>query len=334
MKTLGLKFFTLSLLLLLGGWMVACQSLAPLPVDPDSVVMNQVTQVNLLPVHLKDGELLRVVASTNILGDVVVQVGGEAIQVIDLLPLGADPHSFVPTPKDLVALTDAHIIFVNGLGLEASLEIILRSLDGKIPVISVNAGVETLTFGAGAEDHDHGDADPHTWFRIRAVRQWVENMAQSLTALDPAHGALYAANAQAYQQELADLEVELAALAAQVPPAQRKLVTDHDSLAYLAADYGFQVVGTVIPTLSTSASPSATDLARLQDQIRQEVVTAIFVGNTVNPALAQQIARDTGVRVVPIYTGSLSPPDGPAPTYVDFMRHNMSTIVSELTRHP
>lgn len=178
--------------------------------------------------------------------------------------------------------------------------------------------------------HHHEGPDPHTWFSIHAVEQWVENIEQLLSDSDPANAEVYAANAAAYLAELEALDMELDALVAQLPEARRKLVTDHDSFGYFVAEYDFDKVGTVIQSFSTLASPSAAQLAELQEQIEAEGIEAIFVGTTVNPDLAEQVAVDTGIRVVPIYTGSLSEEGGPAASYIDFMRYNVTAIVDAL----
>ena len=333
----------------------------------------------LTPVDLAEGSRLQVVASTNIIADVVAKVGGDSIDIFSLIPIGADPHSFEPTPRDLVLLNEAHVIFVTGLGLEEQVEPIIDSLDSEGVMVSVNTGVDTSKLGdeihedddehsdeihedddehsdeihedddehsdeiheeehegdhedmEGDEDHHHHEgADPHTWFSIHAVEQWVENIEHVLRALDPANAAVYTANAQAYLVELEALAEEVEALLAALPAEKRKLVTDHDSFGYFAAAYDFDVVGTIIPSFSTLASPSAGELAKLQDQIEEEGVQAIFVGTTITPDIAQQLAADTGIQVVILYTGSLSDEGGPAASYVDFMRYNVTAIVNAL----
>ncbi len=286
----------------------------------------------LSPAELSSGERLAVVATTNIIEDVVSQVGGNFIHLVGLMPVGADPHGFAPTPRDLIALNDAHVIFINDLGLEETLNSVLRSLDGEGVFVSVNTGVETIQLGEqvhSQEEHSDG-VNPHTWFSVHAVMQWVDNIEQVLTALDPAHADAYASNANDYLKELAALEVELEKKVVELPPKQRKLVTDHDSFGYFAEAYGFDIVGTVIPSLSTVASPSAAQLAALEDWIEAEGVKAVIVGNTVNSSLSKQLAADTGIEIVTVYTGSLGEPDGPAGTYLDFMRYNMTKIVDAL----
>jgi ABC-type Zn uptake system ZnuABC Zn-binding protein ZnuA len=291
----------------------------------------------LSPVSLGAGEKLRLVATTNIVADVVRQVGGDHIELTALLPIGADPHSYSPTPDDLRALNNAHAIVINGLNLEESMAPILENLDSPIPVMALSNGVPSLALAEEAhveedehETHDHDGADPHTWMNPLNVVIWAENVEHLLSELDPAHAADYAAAAAAYGTALRQLDEEVRAAVVALPEAQRKLVTDHDNLGHFAAAYGFQVVGSVIPSLSTMAAASAQELAALQEQIAAEGVTAIFVGTTVNPDVAAQIAADTGAHVVPIYTDSLSDATGPASTYLEMMRFNVAAIVGGL----
>lgn len=289
----------------------------------------------LASLELAEGEKLNVVATTNIVADVARQVGGDWIELTTLLPLGADPHSYSAAPQDLRTLNAADVILVNGLGLEEPLLPVLETLDSDAAVVAVNAGVEPLALGEaheerGADEHSHAGADPHTWFDVANVKVWTTNIQQVFSALDPAHADEYAAAAQAYLSTLDQLDQEIRATVAALPKAQRKLVADHAVLGYFAHAYGFEVVGAVIPALSTLAEPSAQELAALQDLIESAGVTAIFVGTTVNPDLAQQLAQDLGITVVALYTGSLSDADGPAPSYVALMRHLAQTLVEAL----
>jgi ABC-type Zn uptake system ZnuABC Zn-binding protein ZnuA len=162
------------------------------------------------------------------------------------------------------------------------------------------------------------------------VQYWVNGIEQALSEADPEHAAVYQANAQAYRQALSDLDGWITQQVAQVPQANRKIVSDHLVFGYFARRYGFEQVGAVIPSISTLASPTAQELAGLEDAIQNLGVRAIFVDSTVNPALAQRIASDTHTQLVPIFSGSLSEADGPAATYLDFMRANVSAIVQAL----
>ncbi len=283
------------------------------------------------------GGKLRVIATTNIVADVVRQVGGDTIELTALLPPGSDPHSYQATPDDLRRINDAQVIFVNGLHLEEAMAPVLENLDTPTPVVSVNDGVVTRELNGEEHDaataatndaHDHEGADPHTWMNPANVMVWSENIARTLSELDPANAASYAEAAAAYVAELKQLDGELRTQFSAIPPEQRKLVTDHDNLGYLADAYGFTVLGAVIPSLSTMAAPSAQEMAALQDQIKAEGARVILVGNTVNASTAQQLAQDTGAQVVAIYTDSLSDAAGPAPTYIAMMRYNAAAILA------
>lgn len=313
---------------------------APQPTAQDPTNSSQSTPTDsdqttpLAPVSLGAGETLQVAATTSIIGDIVAQVGGERITLFTLMAPGIDPHSYTPTPQDLRTLNDVDLIFINGLHLEEGLEELLNETGA--PQVSVNATVDLLaTEEENAEEeheeeHEHGPNDPHTWQSVTNVKQWVTTIEQSLSAVDPANAATYASAAAAYQAKLDALDQELRAQLATIPTANRKLVTDHESFAYFARDYGFTIVGALIPSLSSLAGSNAQGLAALQDQIKIEEVPAIFVGTTVNPSLAEQIAGDLHITVVPLYSDALSDSNGPAATYLVFMRYNVAAIVAAL----
>jgi ABC-type Zn uptake system ZnuABC Zn-binding protein ZnuA len=284
----------------------------------------------LSPVSLGEDEKLRVVATTSILADVVKNVGGVPILLTTLLPLGADPHSYNATPEDLRKLSDAHVVFMVGEGVEESMLSVLANREGSSALIAVNTGIDLLTADeeAQSEDaHDHHGSDPHTWMAVPNVIHWTEIIAQSLRTLDPANAETYTTNAATYTAELEMLDAEIQTAAAALPTESRKLVTDHESFGHFAARYGFTIIGSVIPSLSTLSSPTAQEVAALQQQIMEEGVEVIFVGSTTNPDLAEQIATDLGIRLVPLYAESLSAADGPAPTYIELMRYDIAAIV-------
>jgi len=315
----------LILLILLPALLAACARPTPRP-GPEAEALPA-----LSPTPLGAGERLRVVATTTIVGDVVARVGGDAMELMVLLPPGADPHTYEPTPADLTAVARAHVLFVNGLGLEGFLERTLRNV-GDVPVVPVSAGIQPrhLEEHEGKESHAHGEADPHVWLDVRNVLVWVENIRQALSALDPAHAEQYAANAAAYRAELEALDAWILEQVARVPPQNRKLVTNHPAFGYFADRYGFEQVAAVYP-ISPGAEPSAREIAKLEETIRRFGVPAVFAETTVNPKLAEQVARDTGVRLVTLYTGSLGRPGSGAETYVAMMRYNVRAIVEALS---
>lgn len=284
-----------------------------------------------------EGGALNVVATTTIVGDVVSQVGGELISLTVLLPVGTDPHSFDPTPRDVAKVAEADVVFVNGGGLEAFLDTLIESAGAEDNVLSVSEGIHFLD-AAGEQDHsadasgdeDHYGVDPHTWTDPDNVMVWVGNIQAKLTEMDPPNADVYQANAAEFMAELQSLDLWIREQVALVPEPSRKFLADHSLFAYYAGAYGFEQVGALIPGYSTLAEPSAQELAQIEDDIRTFGVRAILVGYTANPSLAERVSQDTGTQLVFVYTGSLSDPDGNAGTYIAYMRYNTSVIVDAL----
>jgi len=281
---------------------------------------------------------LTVLATTTLVGDVAANVGGEWIDLSVMMPAGVDPHSFEPAPADLGKVADADLVLVNGVAFETFLEKLLENAGDASKVIVVSDGIEMLILVEGADEHatdaehtdNHGEFDPHVWHDPNNVIIWTNNIAAALSERDPEHAAAFRANADTYIAELRALDSWIEEQVAQIPEANRRLVTEHGTLGYFAARYGFEIVGAAIPGFSTLAEPSAQELAALADDIRDLDVKAIFVGNTINANIASQIAQDTGIQLVPLFTDSLSPADGPAATYLDFMRYNVDAVVGAL----
>lgn len=272
---------------------------------------------------------LKIVATTTIVGDVVRQIAGEQSQVTTLLPIGADPHSFQPTPQDVVKVADAGVIFSNGAGLEEFLQPLLKNAGSKAEVFPVSENIQLLD-AQGPHASDHPGGDPHTWFDPNNVIAWTQVIEQKLSALDPANAQTYAANAQAYRQKLTELDTWIQDQVYQIPGPERQLVSDHTVFTYFAQRYGFTQDGAILPGYSTMAEPSAKELASLEDAIRSLGVKAVFVGETANSSLAERVAKDTSTQLVFLYTGSLSAAEGPASSYLDLMRYDVSEIVKAL----
>lgn len=184
---------------------------------------------------------------------------------------------------------------------------------------------------SGSDEHEQGNCDPHLWTKPQNVMLWTLMLRDIFTALDPDHANLFVENAAAYLSELAALQAELQTLIDSVPEERRVLVTNHETLGYFADFYHFKIVGTVIPSAGAASQPSAAEVARLIETIQAADVPAIFAETTLNPDLAKQIAEETGAKVLTLYSDSLSEPDGDAPTYLDYMRYNVQTIVNGLT---
>ena len=295
----------------------------------------------LSPANLGDGEKLNVVVTTTIVADVVSHIGGGVIELTTLIPFGVDPHVYEPTPKDYRVVAEANIVFINGFGLEVFMGTILEQVANEVVIVSLSEGIEVLQFGTGelnANEHDaggahegeEGGADPHVWFDPVGGMVWVENASQAMGALDPVHAGLYGANAQEYKRQLDELDKWIEEHVDQIAEDDRLLVTDHLIFGYFTRRYGFQMVGALIPAYSTAAQPSAQEIANLEDAIRERRVKAVFVGPTANRKLIDRVTEDTGVKLVSLYTASLSETDLPAGTYLDFMKYNVREIVQAL----
>jgi ABC-type Zn uptake system ZnuABC Zn-binding protein ZnuA len=291
---------------------------------------------DLEPIALGEGEKLKVVATTNVVGDVVLNVGGDRIDLVVLMEIGVDPHTYVPTPADTVAIHDAHVVFANGAGLEADLEEIFENAGGEAHRVYLSEDLELRPSpgqheGEGEEEggHDHGEVDPHVWFSVPNVIHWLETIEQTLSALDPAHAEVYEGNARAYTRKLEELDAWIEGQVALIREENRKLVTNHTTFGYFADRYGLEQIGALYP-VNPSSEPSAQDIVVLQDAIREFGVPAVFAESTVNPKLAEQVARDTGVQLVPLYTGSLGGPGSGAETYIELMRYDVNAIVEAL----
>ena len=319
----------LGVAVLLGAVLGACSGQSE-PDQPQDLAQ-------LAPISLDAGERLGVIATTNIVGDVVQQVGGDQIELITLMGTGIDPHSYVATPSDSAAIHDAHVVFASGAGLESNLAQTFENAGGDAIRVYLSDGLQHRLTEGGLEeegdghDHEHeeGEVDPHVWFDVRNVIQWVETIEQVLSTLDPANAATYQANAAGYVRELEELDAWVVEQVAAIPQANRKLVTNHPSFGYLADRYGLEQVGAVYP-VSPSAEPSARDIALLEDAIREYGVPAVFAESTVNPKLAQQVADDTGVKLVALYSGSLGEPGSGAETYIKLIRYDVGAIVNAL----
>lgn len=276
---------------------------------------------------------LQVVATTSILADVVKQVAGEYADVSSIVPVGSNEHEYQPAPRDIAAVSDADLVFEVGLGLEEFMSTIIENASESTRIITVSEGITTREFhGVSGDTHtdEHSAGDPHVWLDPVNVIVWVQNIQTALSKADPAHATQYQANGQAYTDSLTQLDTWIVEQVSTVPASERKIVTDHMLFGYFAEKYDFEVIGAVIPSYSSSAQPSAQEMAALEDAIRSYGVKVILVGNNVNPALASRIAQDTGTVLVSFYTGSLSEPDGPAGTYINYMKYNVTTIINAL----
>lgn len=285
---------------------------------------------------------LKVLASTSFLADIAQNVAGDRVKVESLLPIGADPHAYQPTPSDAAKITDSNVLILNGLEYEHFIESLIENAGGERLIIEATKGIEPREFGEDAEDEDHADeaesgedhgheaGDPHMWLDPLLVIIYVENIRDGLIQADPAGAETYNANAEAYIAQLKELDKWIAEQVNTIPAERRLLVTNHEALGYFAERYGFEVVDTILVSFSSGASASAQEIAATIEAIRSSGAPAIFLGEAENAALANQIAAETGVKVVSgLYLETLTE-GAPAATYIEMMKYNVSLIVQAL----
>ena len=266
-------------------------------------------------------------AVESFLADIARNVCGDRLNVDTLIPVDADPHAYQPAPQDAVSISNADVLIINGANLEVFLAPILKNANSKQLVISASLGLTPRPDPSG----QHPEGDPHFWLDPNNVVKYVENIRDGLSKADPVNATFYNANAKNYIGELQTLDTWIKSQVQNVPPAHRMLITNHETFGYFADRYGFTVVGAIIPSITSGAAPSARELAALINQIRSSAAPAIFLETGTNPQLADQVASETGAKVVlDLYTHSRSAPGGPAGTYIDMMKYDVTTIVKAL----
>jgi ABC-type Zn uptake system ZnuABC Zn-binding protein ZnuA len=270
----------------------------------------------------------QVLAAETFLADIAQNVAGDRLKVDALMPAGLDPHSYTPTPQDVVRIAGSKLLIVNGAHFEEWLQETLDNAGGQRSVVEASAGLTSRTPSSNEIlDPDHA-GDPHFWLDPNNVIRYAENIRDGLIALDPPGREVYTQNAAAYIQQLHALDSWIVTQVAQIPPERRLLVTNHESFGYFADRYGFTILGTVIPSTSSEASPSALQMAALIDLIKARSVPAIFLETGANPRLAEQVAAETGARVVTdLNTHSITVTGGTSDTYIEMMKHNVELLL-------
>lgn len=269
---------------------------------------------------------LKVVTSFTVLADMAQNVAGDAAEVVSITVPGAEIHNFQPTPRDLVRAMDADLILWNGLNLEAWFAQFLDNL-GDVPSVTVSDGIDPMAISGGSYD---GRPNPHAWMGLENALIYVANIEAALSAADPDNAATYAANAEAYAAELRATLEPLRERLADVPEAQRWLVTCEGAFSYLARDLGLQEL--FLWPINADQMGTPQQVRQVIDGVREHQIPVVFCESTVNTAPAEQVARETGARYGGVlYVDSLSTPDGPVPTYLDLLRVTTTTVVDGLT---
>jgi zinc/manganese transport system substrate-binding protein len=271
------------------------------------------------PLHA--AEQLKVVASFSILADFVRNVGGDRINLTTLVGSDSDVHVYTPAPSDAKRIADAKLVVVNGLGLEGWLPRLVQSSGSKAQVVTVSAGIAPLKLGSAA--------DPHGWQSVPNAKIYVTGIANALAAADPDDAEFFRAQAKAYLEKLETLDREVREAVAKIPPERRKVISTHDAFGYFAAEYGVQFIAPL--GVSTETEPSARDIATIIGQIKAQKIPAVFLENISDDRLIRRIAAETGSKVGgTLISDGLTGEKGPAPTYIDMVRHNIKALTSAL----
>jgi zinc/manganese transport system substrate-binding protein len=271
-------------------------------------------------------EPLTIVASFSIIADMAEKIGGPRVTVASLIPRATDPHVFQPSPNDARLLQSAQIIFINGLGLEGSVERLIASTGQSKKQVVLSKKITPLHLVENGQDHGE---DPHAWHDVRNAKLYSEAIRDALTLADPQGREDYNQRAHDYLQALDALDAEIRRDLASIPPERRVIVTNHDAFHYFARAY--QITMLAPQGVSTETEPSARDIARVIKQIRAQKIPAVFLENVADPRLMAQISRETGAKIGnPLFTDSLSVENGPAPTYIDMMRANLASFTKAL----
>ena len=278
----------------------------------------------LASLSLSAAEKLQVITSFSILADITEQIGGDRIELRNLVGADADAHVYAPSPEDAKAVLDADLIIANGLGFEPWLDRLIASSDAAGTRIDASAGVLPLML----EEDGHRVADPPAWQNLANAEIYGRNIAKALSQGDPANAELYAYRSEAYLSQIRALLSEARASLCQLPPAQRTIITSHDAFGYLGQAYGLSFIAP--QGLSTEDEPSAAEVAALIRQIRADGVRAVFVENIRDPRLIQQIAAEGGAKVGgTLYSDALAS-EGAASSYLGMFQHNLDTLVAAL----
>ena len=288
-------------------------------------ILVSLAMTGAVPVRAQTPAKVPVVATFSILADFARNVGGERIEVAALVGPDGDTHVYQPKPADAEKLGAARLILVNGLGLEGWIDRLIKASGSKAPVIVATKGINPQQMRAERRI----GPDPHAWQSIANAKIYVANIRDGLIAADPAGEAAYRANTETYLGKLDTLEAEVKREIAKIPPGRRQIITTHDAFGYFGTAYGFRFIAP--EGVSTETEASARDVAKIIRQIKAQKIPAVFLENVTDPRLVRSIAAESGAKIGgTLYSDALSPPDGPASTYIDMMRNNVRELSAAL----
>jgi zinc/manganese transport system substrate-binding protein/manganese/iron transport system substrate-binding protein len=274
---------------------------------------------------------LKVVATTTQVGDFARNVGGDKVVVQQILKPNVDPHDYEPSPADIQAIAEADVVVKNGVGLEKWLDQVITSAGFDGTIVDASQGV-AIRQGDGSEEEAAGD--PHIWHNPMNAKIMATNIEKAFAAKDAADASAYQANLAAYSAKIDALDADIAKKIDSIPVDRRKLVTNHDAFGYYIDRYKLTFVGSIIPSFDTSAELSGKQIADLVAKIKSTGVTAIFSESSLPPKTADAIGREAGVEVEAgedsLYGDTLGPEGSAGATYLQMEEHNTDTIVTAL----
>ena len=280
-----------------------------------------------LPLSAAASEKPKVVTTFTIIADMARNVAGDAADVESITKPGAEIHNYQPTPRDILKARNADLVLWNGLNLEMWFQKFLANLAG-VPNVTVSDGVTPMSINGGAYQ---GNPNPHAWMSPDNALIYVENIRKALAQIDPAHADLYAANAKAYSDRIAQEIQPMRDAIAGLPEEKRWLVTSEGAFSYLARDFGLKELYLWPVNADSQGTPQ--QVRGVIDAMREHNIKVIFSESTVSPDPAKQVAKETGAAYGGIlFVDSLSEADGPVPTYLDLLRVTTQTVVKGLTQ--
>jgi manganese transport system substrate-binding protein len=304
--------------LLLGLWLGGC--------TPQTAPPQPNTTANSKPTTSPSQTETKVILTTfTVLADMAQNVAGDKAIVESITKPGAEIHGYEPTPSDLARGQGADLILENGLNLERWATRLYNSLP-KVPHLTLSEGIQPVNI---AEDAYQGKPNPHAWMSPKNALIYVENIRKALVNLDPANTATYDANAKAYSQQIQAIDAKLTQAIADVPPNKRYLVSCEGAFSYLARDYGLKEVYIWPVNAEQQATPKQVE--RVINTVKATQIPTVFCESTVSNEAQLQVAKETGAKYGGVlYVDSLSPSDGPTPTYLKLLEYNVNTLIKGL----
>lgn len=276
--------------------------------------------LNGFPIFAEEDGSLEIVTSFTILENLVSELGGSRVSVTNLVPRNSDAHIYSPKPSDSIAISNADLVIFNGLGFEGWIFRLIKDSGKENNYLIASDGINLL--------YQSNEIDPHAWQSFKNIRIYIDNISGELINLMPEHEKYFVLRRDDYLKKLSELEINLNDQFSHIPIHKRIVITSHDAFGYLGREFNIQFLAPL--GLSLDAEASAEDVADIINQIKEKEVTALFLENVNNAKLLKAISLESGVPIGgKLYSDALSETSGPAGTYLDMMRHNIETLISD-----